>query len=40
MNWNEVQECLLNDGQEIMLLEDVLPKIKDWFRYVFLDFKI
>ena len=40
MNWNEVQKCLLNDGQEIMLLEDVLPKIKDWFRYVFLDFKI
>jgi glycerophosphoryl diester phosphodiesterase len=40
MNWNEVQECLLNDGQEIMLWEDVLPKIKDWFRYVFLDFKI
>ncbi len=40
MNWDEVQKCLLDDGQEIMLLEDVLPKIKDWFRYVFLDFKI
>jgi hypothetical protein len=31
---------LLNDGQQIMLLEEVLPKIKDWFWYVFLDFKI
>ena len=40
MNWDEVKKCLLDDGQEIMLLEDVLPKIKDWFRYVFLDFKI
>ena len=40
MNWSEVQQCLLNDGQEIALLEDVLPKIKDWFKYVFLDFKI
>nr|MBR6099768.1 hypothetical protein [bacterium] len=40
MNWNEIQDCLLNDGQQIMLLEEVLPKIKDWFGYVFLDFKI
>lgn len=40
MNWNEIQDCLLNDGQQIMLLEEVLPKIKDWFWYVFLDFKI
>jgi glycerophosphoryl diester phosphodiesterase len=40
MNWNEVQQCLLNDGQQIALLDDVLPKIKDWFKYVFLDFKI
>ena len=40
MNWSEVQQCLLNDGQQIALLEDVLPKIKDWFKYVFLDFKI
>ena len=40
MNWSEVQQCLLNDWQQIALLEDVLPKIKDWFKYVFLDFKI
>lgn len=40
MNWNEVQSCKLNDGQDIMLLEDVLPKIKDWFWYIFLDFKV
>ena len=40
MNWEEVQSCLLNDGQQIMPLDEVLPKIKDWFWYVFLDFKI
>jgi hypothetical protein len=31
MNWEEVQSCLLNDGQQIMPLDEVLPKIKDWF---------
>lgn len=40
MNWDEVQQCLLDDGQEISRLEDMLPKIKSRFWYIFLDYKV
>ena len=40
IDWDEVKECLLNDWEEIMLLEDALPQIKNLFSYIFLDFKV
>ena len=39
MNYDEIKECLLNDWEQIMTLEEALPQIKNWFSYIFLDYK-
>lgn len=37
---DELQKCKLNDGQNILLLEEMLPKIKNRFSYLFLEYKV
>ena len=40
MTYDEVKNCLLNNGDEIMKAEDLLPQIKNRFTYIFIDFKV
>lgn len=40
LSYEEVKNCLLNDGQSIMKLEEMLPEIKNWFWYIFIDYKV
>ncbi len=40
MTYDEVKNCLLNNGDEIMKAENLLPQIKNRFTYIFIDFKV
>ncbi len=40
MTWEELQGCALNDGQKIQSFEEMLPLIKNWFSFIFVDFKV
>ncbi len=40
MTWEELQACRFRDGQKILTLEEMLPQVKNWFPFLFLDFKV